>query len=144
MSLDRAFAVALVVAGAAGGIVIAVGGAFFIPATWRFVSLGNAVALVGVGALCHAIGRAARSSMAGAVPGVTWLVATMLLATRKTEGDLVVTGDAFGMAFLLLGTVSAAVGIGTIRQGVERDVARDLERQAARQAAAEAATAAGD
>ena len=122
MTLDRAFLIALVVAGAVGGVVLAVVGAFFVPTSYGALSLGDALALLTVGPFCHAIGRAARSTAVGTIPGVTWLLATMLLASRKPEGDLIVTGSAFGMAFLLLGTVSAAVGIGTIRAGVERDV----------------------
>lgn len=124
VTLDRAFTVALAVAGAAGGVVIAVAGAFFIPTAYGIVSLGNVIALLGVGPFCHAVGRAAGSSLVGAVPGVAWLVATMLLATPKAEGDLVVTGSAFGMAFLLLGTLSAAAGIGTIRAGLRRSETR--------------------
>lgn len=125
MTLDRAWTIALVVAGVAGGVVLAFVGAFFIPTAYGPLSLGDAIALLAVGPFCHAVGRALRSSMAGAAPGVAWLVTTMLLASRKTEGDLVVTGEAFGMAFLLLGAVSAAVGIGTIRAGIERDLSRE-------------------
>ena len=122
MTLDRAFLIALTVAGAAAAVVVAVVGAFFIPTSYGPLSLGDGIALVSVGAVCHFVGRAARSTWVGVVPGVVWLVVVMALATRRTEGDLVVTGDAFGMAFLLLGTVSAAVGIGTIRAGVAKDV----------------------
>ena len=124
MSLDRAFVIALAVAGAVGGVVLAFGGAFFIPLAVGPLSAGDAIALLTVGPFCHVVGRAARSSLVGALPGVTWLVATMFLGTTKTEGDLVVTGEAFGLAFMLLGAVSAAVGIGTIRAGIERDLAR--------------------
>lgn len=124
MTLDRAFVVALALAGAVGGAVIAVVGAFLVPTAYGPLSLGDAIALVAVGPFCHFVGRAARATWVGTVPGVVWLLVTMALATRRTEGDLVVTGEAFGMAFLLLGTISAAAGIGTIRAGVERDEAR--------------------
>ena len=124
MTLDRAFRVALAVAGAVAGVVVAVVGAFFVPASYGPLSLGDAIALLAVGPLCHFVGRAAMSTWVGTLPGVTWLVVTMALATRRTEGDLVVTGEAFGMAFLLLGTISAAVGIGTIRAAVTRDLER--------------------
>lgn len=124
MTLDRAFAFALVVSGVVGGVVLAVVGAFFIPTSYGPLSLGDALALLTVGPFCHFLGRAGRSTWVGAVPGVAWLFATMALATRRAEGDLIVTGEAFGMAFLLLGTVSAALGIGTIRAGIVRDEAR--------------------
>jgi hypothetical protein len=124
VTLERAWTIALVVGGIAGGVVLAVVGAFFIPASYGPLSLGDAIAALTVGPFCHAVGRAQRSSLAGAAPGLAWLVATMALATKRAEGDLVVTGEAFGMAFLLLGAVSAAFGIGTIRSAVERDLAQ--------------------
>jgi hypothetical protein len=124
VTLDRAFAVALAVAGAVGGLVLAIVGAFFVPVAYGPVSLGDALALLTVGPFCHVVGRAARSTWVGTIPGVVWLLVTMVLAGRRPEGDLVITGEAFGMAFLLLGTVSAAFGIGTIRAGVERDATR--------------------
>jgi hypothetical protein len=122
VTLDRAFLIALLAGGAVGGVALAVGGAFLIPVSYGPLSAGNAVALLGVGPFCHSVGRSARSTLAGTVPALAWLVVTMALASRRPEGDLVVTGEAFGMAFLLLGTVSAAAGIGTIRAGMERDV----------------------
>ncbi len=124
MTLDRAFLIALAVAGSVGGVVLAVVGAFYIPLSYGPLSVGDAIALLTVGPFCHLIGRAARATWVGTIPGVVWLFVTMALATRKAEGDLVVTGEAFGMAFLLLGTVSAALGIGTIRAGIARDDAR--------------------
>lgn len=124
MTLDRAYALALVVSGAVGGVVLAVVGAFLIPLAYGPLSVGDAVALLTVGPFCHFVGRAARNTWVGTLPGVAWLFATMMLATRTAEGDLIVTGEAFGMAFLLLGTVSAALGIGTIRAGISRDDAR--------------------
>lgn len=127
MTLDRAFVIALAVSGAVGGVALAVVGAFSIPLSYGPLSLGDAIALLAVGPFCHFVGRAARNTWVGTVPGVVWLLVTMTLASRRTEGDLIVQGDAFGMAFLLLGTVSAALGIGTIRAGVLRD---DLAREA--------------
>lgn len=124
MTLDRAFLWALAVSGAVGGVVLAVVGAFYIPTAYGPLSLGDGLALLTVGPFCHFLGRAARATWVGTVPAVTWLVVTVAFASIKAEGDLIVQDDVFGMAFLLLGTVSAAFGIGTIRAGIARDDAR--------------------
>ena len=50
------------------------------------------------------------SRVGGALPGVGWLAVVVLLGTARPEGDLVVTGDAHGMAFILLGAAAAAGG----------------------------------
>lgn len=121
MSLDRVFTIALAVSGAVGGLVLAVVGGFLVPVAYGPVSAGDALALLTVGPFCHLVGRAARSTWVGTIPGAVWLVVTMVLAGRRPEGDLVITGETFGMLFLLLGTVSGAVGIGTIPAAVLRD-----------------------
>jgi len=131
VTLDRAFLVALLAGGVVGGVALAVGGALFIPLAYGPVSVGDAVALLGLGPFCHSVGRSARSTLAGTVPAVAWLVVTMAFATRRAEGDLVVGGDVFGIMFLLLGTLSAAVGIGTIRAGMDRDVRPNGSSEAA-------------
>jgi hypothetical protein len=124
VTLDRAILIALVVCGVAGGVLLAVVGAFYIPASYGPLSLGDAIALLAVGPFCHFVGRAARSTWVGTVPGVVWVLVAMVLGARRPEGDLVVLLDVPGVAFLLLGTVSAAVGIGTIAAGVRLDQAR--------------------
>lgn len=115
MTVDRVLTGGLVVAGAVVGMLLAVVGAFLIPAGYGAFSVGDAVALVTIGPFCHALGRAGRAVWVGVVPGLAWLTTSMLLAAKRPEGDLVITGEAKGIAFLLLGTVSAAAGIGTIR-----------------------------
>lgn len=114
MTVDRVLTGGLAVSGAVVGMLLAVVGAFFVPTGVGPLSLGIGIALL-TGPFCHAVGRAARSVAVGVVPGLAWLTTAMLLAAKRPEGDLVITGQAKGIAFLLLGTVSAAVGIGTIR-----------------------------
>lgn len=128
MSLHRAVTVSLVVAAAVVGVLLALVTAFFVPTRYGPLSLGDAAALLTVGPYARAIGRATRSTAAGAVPAMAWLLTTMYFASTRPEGDLIVTGTVYGLAFLLLGTVSGAVGIGTIRTAVQRDDRRAAER----------------
>lgn len=131
MSQSRAVAIATVVVSAFVGSLLAVVGAFYVPLGTGWLSLGDALAVLTVGPYAHLVGRSFRSTAAGAPPAVAWLVTTMFLATLRPEGDLVVTGESRGLAFLLLGTVSAAVGVGTIRRGIERGDRRAAARAAA-------------
>lgn len=135
MTPRRAVTVSLLVVGAVVGMLIAIVTAFFVPAGEGVASLGVAATVLLLGPYAHVLGRALRSSGAAALPCVTWLVVTMLLASTRPEGDLVVTGSAEGLAFLLLGTVSGAVGIGTVRSGIARSDRRAAERAAALAAA---------
>lgn len=151
MDLRRAVTLSLaVVALVVGGLLALVGG-FLVPKKVGPLSVGAALALLAVGPYVHVVGRAARSALVGAVPALGWLGVTMFLASLRTEGDLVVTGSADGLAFLLLGTVSSAVGIGTVKWGIQRGdrkaAARELRRAAAAAEAEQAdeqAAAAGD
>jgi hypothetical protein len=46
------------------------------------------------------------------VPGVIWLGIALTLGSRKTEGDVIVSGGFRGLAFLLVGTIAAAATVG--------------------------------
>jgi hypothetical protein len=122
VTVDRVVTGGLVVFGAVAGMLLALVGAFQIPAGYAWFSVGDAIALAGTGPFCHFLGRATRSVVVGTVPALTWLTTSMLLAGKRPEGDLIITGQPKGIAFLLLGTVSAAVGIGTIRSRASGDV----------------------
>lgn len=129
MSPSRAVTVCLLVAGFVVGGLLALVTAFFVPTRiGGVVSVGVLLTVLTIGPYSHAVGRALRSAPAAAVPGIGWFVVTMLLATKRAEGDLVVTGSVSGLAFLLLGTVSATVGIGTVRAGINRAERRALAR----------------
>ena len=128
MTTDRAVTISLAVVGAVVGGLLALVGAFLVPTRFGFVSAGDVAALLTVGPYARVIGRATRSTLVGAIPPLAWLATTMYFATTRPEGDLVVTGSAYGLAFLLLGTVSGAVGIGTIRAAVLRDDRRAAEQ----------------
>ncbi|HVF06212.1 MAG TPA: DUF6113 family protein [Frankiaceae bacterium] len=139
MTLTKAVTISLWVVGAVVGFLVALVTAFFVP-TYP-VPVGVLATVLVIGPYAHLLGRVLRSSAAAALPCITWLVATMILASTRAEGDLIITGSTSGVAFLLLGTLSCAVGIGTVRAGVERSERRAAERAAAR-AAAEAEEAA--
>jgi hypothetical protein len=120
--------ISLCVVGVVVGMLIAIVTAFYVPTGDGVVSLGVAATVLLLGPYAHFLGRALRSSGAAALPCVAWLIATMLLASTRTEGDLVVTGSTEGIAFLLLGTVSGAVGIGTVKAGIARSDRRAADR----------------
>jgi hypothetical protein len=124
----KAVTISLLVVGAFLGVLIAVVTAFQVPTGTGLLSLGVALTALLIGPYAHLLGVSMRSSAAAALPCVSWLVTTMLLAGKRPEGDLVVTGSAEGLAFLLVGTVSAAVGIGTVRAGIARSDRRAAAR----------------
>lgn len=121
MTPARAVTVCLYAAGLVVGMLLSLVTAFFVPTTVGPVSVGVVLAVLSIGPYVHAFGRAMRSSLAAAVPGLAWFATTMYFATKRPEGDLVVTGSVAGLLFLLLGMVSATVGIGTVRAGVVQD-----------------------
>lgn len=127
MTPPRAVTIGLLVLSAVVGMLIAVVTAFYVPT--HPVSVGVVLTVVLLGPYAHAVGRALRSSGAAALPCVAWLVTTMLLASSRPEGDLVVPGSGEGVAFLLLGTISAIVGIGTVRSGIARSDRRAADRR---------------
>lgn len=132
MNPRLAVTISLVVVGTFLGVLIAVVTAFHVPTGYGVASVGVAATALLLGPYAHLLGVTLRSSGIAALPCVAWLVTTMLLAGTRPEGDLVVTGSAEGLAFLLLGTVSAAVGIGTVRAGIARSDQRAAHREAMR------------
>jgi hypothetical protein len=57
------------------------------------------------------LGTEMTGSRLGAIAfGVGWMVAVLPLGAKRPEGDLIVTGDTKGYAFLLAGLL-AAVGV---------------------------------
>lgn len=96
------------------GGVLGVIGSFLHSAVLHVLGVG-----VPVGAVLAVVGNLAAgafgtigtgSRLGGALPGVGWLIVVMLLGTVRGEGDLVVTGNGSGLAFILLGAAAAAVG----------------------------------
>jgi hypothetical protein len=93
---------------------LAVWGAFLVPLRWGEVLLPVSwvVAAAGNLALGWAGGRVA--GRAGAVvPAALWLAVALRLASKRSEGDLVVAGGP-GLAFLAIGVLSSAVAIALV------------------------------
>lgn len=95
-------------------VLLAVWGAFLVPLRVHGVRapLGVLLALATV-----PLGRAGATVLgrrAGAVvPTLLWLTVAALLASQRREGDLVVTGDLSGLAFLLVGVLGGAFAVGS-------------------------------
>ena len=94
-------------------LLLAVWGAFLVPLRWGTVLLPVAVLVAVVGNFL--LGRAGGRLLGrpGALgPGLIWLGIALTAGSRRAEGDLIVPGTLPGLAFLLLGAVSAAVAYG--------------------------------
>jgi hypothetical protein len=59
----------------------------------------------------RAAGWAMESRLGAVVPAVLWLIILLVLASRRPEGDLVVTGTAAGYVYMFGGAVAALVAI---------------------------------
>lgn len=92
-------------------LLLAVAGAFLVPASVAGVSLGVVVAVVGNYVIALQARRVGGSTSATALPAVAWLALVIVLASGRREGDVVLTGSASSLSFIVLGAVSAAVGI---------------------------------
>ncbi len=94
-------------------LLLAVVGAFLVPYDpVPGLSVGVAIAVAG-NFLVAVGGRRAYGGVTGAVlPAVVWLVVTLTLASGRPEGDVVLSNSVSSLAFIVLGAVSAAVGIG--------------------------------
>ena len=113
-------------------VLLAVWGAFLVPLRVGGVPVpvGLLLALATV-PLGLAGGRVLDSRLGVAVPGALWLLVGVTLGSRRSEGDLVVTGGTLGVLFLLLGTLGAAMtaglwrparrGPGALREGAGDD-----------------------
>jgi hypothetical protein len=56
-------------------------------------------------------GWAMESRLGAAVPAVLWMIILLVLASRRPEGDLVVTGTTAGYVYMFGGAVAALVAI---------------------------------
>lgn len=94
-------------------LLLAVWEAFLVPLRWGTVLLPVAVLAAVAGNLL--LGRAGGRLLGrvGALgPGIIWIAVALSAGSRRAEGDLVVPGTWPGLAFLLLGSVAAAVAYG--------------------------------
>jgi hypothetical protein len=80
------------------------------------VPVSVVAAVVGNLVLAELVLQWSRSRTAALLPAFTWVGVALAASTRRAEGDLLVIGSgglgAVGLAFLGLGVVAAAVGVG--------------------------------
>jgi len=75
------------------------------------VPVGVVLAVVGNG-LAGLLGtRGTGSRLGGALPGIGWFTVVLLFGSLRPEGDLIVTGNGHGVAFIILGGVAACLGL---------------------------------
>ncbi|HEY2831154.1 MAG TPA: DUF6113 family protein [Sporichthyaceae bacterium] len=84
------------------GFVVAVAGAF---EHAEKAPVGLLVSLLAEGSVAFAAGVHTRSRFGAALPVLAWVAATLLGATERPEGDLVIPADSLGYAYLLGGLV---------------------------------------
>ncbi len=90
-------------------VLLALWGAFLVPLRigGTLVPVSWFIALVGNALLGRAGGRLL-GWFGTAVPLLVWLAIAFTLASRRTEGDLVVSGGPVGLGFLLAGALGGA------------------------------------
>jgi hypothetical protein len=93
------------------------------------VPVSVAAAVVGNLLLVPAARRVSGSRVVAVLPAVVWLVVAIGGALRRPEGDLLITGgdaatQVVNLAFLLLGVVAAAFGVGRVLGGAARPPVR--------------------
>ena len=94
-------------------VLLALWGAVLVPfrVGGTLVPISIVIAVVGNVLVGRAASRLAGSGGALAT-GVLWTGLTLVLSSRRAEGDVVVPGSPVGMGFLLAGAVASAVAYG--------------------------------
>ena len=93
-----------------------------LPVSAVAAAVGNVVlGLVGARVLERPLGAA--------LPGLLWLAVALPLGSKRAEGDLVVTGEWRGIAFLVAGAAAAAAVAGVTSARTNRATPEDLLRR---------------
>ena len=94
-------------------VLLAVWGAFLVPLRVFGVAVPVSwiIALVGNFLLGWAGARLA-GALGAALPALVWIVLVLVLASPRTEGDIVVRGTTIGTGFLVAGALGSAVAFG--------------------------------
>ena len=97
------------------GVLVAVIGSFEF--AWAVGSIPVAAILLPLVnlAVFRAAGWAMESKLGAAVPALLWMIILFVLASRRPEGDLVVTGTTAGYVYMFGGAVAALVAIAWTR-----------------------------
>jgi hypothetical protein len=96
---------------ALGGLLAGVLGSFVHAVRVAGFPVGLPAALALCLAVFLATGLASRRRGPVALAALTWLAVVVLLSARRPEGDIVVPGTGLGYAWLLGGTVAAALAV---------------------------------
>ena len=120
--LERGWAYAVVLALT---VLLALWGAFLVPfrVGGTLVPVSLVIAVVGNVLVGRAATRLAGSAGALAT-GVLWIGLTLVLSSRRAEGDVVVPGSLVGMGFLVAGALASAVAYGAAVLRPAPDLAR--------------------
>lgn len=95
-------------------LLTALWGSFLVPLRIASVVLPVSVVLAcGANVVLGTAGGRLYGRLGAALPGLVWFCVVATFQARRPEGDLVVPGSLTGYAFLLLGSICAAVPIGT-------------------------------
>ena len=94
-------------------VLLALWGAFLVPfrVGGTLVPVSLVIAVVG-NVLVGRAGARVAGSTGAVVPGLLWVAITLVLSSRRAEGDVVVPGSATGLGFLLAGALASAVAYG--------------------------------
>lgn len=97
------------------GVVLGVIGSFEF--AWEIGDVPVAAVLLSVLNLLvfRAAGWAMESKLGAVVPALPWMIILFLLASRRPEGDLVVTGTAAGYVYMFGGAFAAVVAVAWTR-----------------------------
>lgn len=116
------------VTGAAYGVLVVLGLLLGLVGSFEFswTAFGLPIAAIVVAVVDFAVFRAAgwamQTRLGVAAAAVPWLVVTVLLSTRRAEGDLVVTGTLAGYVYIFGGAIAAVAAVASTRpSGLPRD-----------------------
>ena len=112
-------------------VVLVSGWAALVEVFWLPLRIGSVLvplsivgAVVGNLMLTAAAHRLSGSRVVAVLPAVVWLVVAVSAMIRRPEGDVVLTGGGgtgvVNLAFLLLGVMAAAFGVGRVLAGPRR------------------------
>jgi hypothetical protein len=95
-----------------GGVLVALLGAFLTPYRWGAVLVPVSLLVVAAGlvAVTQFTYRVTEHAGLSLIPGVLWLIVSLVLSGRTTEGDLVLTQQNWvANVYLLVGSVTLGV-----------------------------------
>ncbi len=107
-------------------LLLALWGAFLVPLRVGGVPVpvGVLIALTNV-PLCRVGGDLLERRAGAAGPLLLWAAVAFALSTQRREGDLVITGGARGLAFLVVGLLAASVAVGSWRPATPPELPRE-------------------